>query len=77
MPQGTASGRIAANARAIRARKKLLLATVVRRSGLSERKVQRLLNTDQKWFAEDIEAMAAGLDVDWTALVASSDEVAA
>lgn len=77
MTQGTASGRIAANARAIRARKKLLIATVARRSGMSERKVQRLLNTKQKWFVEDIEDMARALGVDWMELLATTEDVAA
>lgn len=77
MTQGTASGRIAANARAIRARKKILIATIVRHSGFSERKVQRLLKGEQKWFAEDIEAVSAALGVDWTVLVTSNAEVSA
>ena len=74
---GSASERIAGNVRAIMGKKKLTVAALARRSNIPERTMYRLRNGERRWEAEEIEAVAFALGVDWPALVSTDSEVAA
>lgn len=70
------SARIAANVRAEMGRRDIKTAALARRSGIPHRTMYRLLKAERRWEAEQMEAVAAALGIDWLQLVATV-EVAA
>lgn len=72
----TTSERISANVRAVAGRHKISKQGLAARSGIEYRTICRLWNAEQKWSAEQIEAVAAGLGIDWLEMVASHEAAA-
>lgn len=71
------SERLSDNLRVIMARRQIEVQALARKADLSESVVYRLKRGDQKWSAEQIEAIAEALEIDERDLLAKHDEVAA
>lgn len=70
------SGRIAANVRAEMGRRDIKTAALARRSGIPHRTMYRLLKAERRWEAEQMEAVAIALGIDWLQLVAMTEAAA-